>query len=228
MNSTIVVGNNDHVGISRKQSHYISYGVFDCSVGGGTTTAARQSQSWQQFTGAQDTSYGAAQGSHYRTRFNTTWDNTWGLIYNPYYYYGSGLSGFAVNLENPRKFIGISVPQNSYTNPWVAHGRTGFHGGCAENTDSINWRTYSWQLDPTDSDHTTTTRVYFGAFDANDVVSTGNTYEGGNFTNGTGVASPNQSNTGLHGGYYSTCYPLLMNLNWWGAYSSADASYGGK
>jgi len=224
----VIVGNNGHVGISRKVSDYLSYGVFDCNVGGSTTGSVRMSTNWQQFQGSQTTSYGAQQGAQYRTRFNTTWDGTWGMVYNPYHYYGNGIAGWAVNLENPRKFIGVSQTKSSYGNPYLPHGRTGFHGGSSDNTDSQNWGTYSLQLDPTDSDHTTTTKVAFGTSSGNSIIPSSDAFMGGSYTNGTGVASLQSSYTNLHGGYHSTCYPLLMNINWWGAYGSADTSYGGK
>ncbi len=226
----VIVGNNDHVGFSSKEGNGLKYAAYDCSngTGLGTTGASRRSYSWTSFQGSQTTSYGANQGSQYCTKFNTTWDGTWGMVYNPYYYYGVGIGGWAVNLENPRKFIGISQTKSNRGNPWVAHGRTGFHGGNSDNTDSTTWRTYSFQLDPTDSDHTTSTRVMMGDSSGNSIVPNGNGNVGGEYTNGTGVASLNNCYTGLHGGYFSTCYPLMTNINWWGAYGSADASYGGK
>ena len=46
-------------------------------------------------------------------------------------------------------------------------------------------------------------------------------------TNGTGNFSIPQSRTFLHGGYHSTSYPLMFQVNWWGKYGNADHSYGG-
>ena len=110
----------------------------------------------------------------------------------------------------------------------IAHGRTGFHGGYSENTDSTTFRTYGFAFDPTDSDHTISTKVYKGNSSGNDVIRNDNNHQGGTYTNGTGVVSLDLSYTGITGGHHSTCYPLLTNINWWGAYGSADASYGGK
>jgi hypothetical protein len=226
----VIVGNNGFVGFSRKEGNGVTYGVFDCNngTGLGTTGASRQFGSWQSFQGSTTTSYGANQGAQYCTKFNTTWDNTWGLIYNPYYYYGVGIAGWAVNLENPRKFIGVSQTKSDRANPYLAHGRTGFHGGYSENTDGTTYRTYGFAFDPTDSDHTVNTKVYKGNSDGNNVIPTSNSHQGGTYSNGSGVVSLDLCYTGITGGYHSTCYPLLTNINWWGAYGSADASYGGK
>jgi hypothetical protein len=226
----IIVGNNGFVGFSRKVSDYLQYAAFDCrnGTGLGTTGSARQFGGWQQFNGSNTTSYGANQGSQYATKFNTTWDNTWGLVYNPYYYYGVGIAGWLVNLENPRKFIGVNQTKSNRGNPWIPTGRTGFHGGNSDNTDSQNWRTYSWALDPADSDHTTSTKVYLGGGSGDTVISNNNSFYGTTVSNGTGVVSLTESYTMLHGGYYSTCYPLMTGINWWGAYGSGDQSYGGK
>ena len=228
--NVVIVGNNGFVGFSRKISNYLSYKAFDCrnGTGLGTSESGRGVGGWQQFNSSQTTSYGAQQGQQYYTRFNTTWDNTWGMVYNPYYYYGVGIAGWLVNLENPRKFIGVSQTKSNRGNPWIPIGRTGFHGGNSDNTDSQNWRTFSWSLDPTDSDHTSSTRVYLGSTSGDNIIQNGNSYNGGNHSNGTGVVSLNESYTNLHGGYFSTCYPLMTGINWWGAYGSGDQSYGGK
>jgi hypothetical protein len=226
--NVVIVGNNGHVGFSSKEGNGLKYAAYDCNTGGSTSGSTRRSYAWTSFQGSQTTSYGANQGSQYCTKFNTTWDNTWGMVYNPYYYYGVGLAGWAVNLENPRKFTGISQTKSNRGNPWVAHGRTGFHGGNSDNTDSTTWRTYSMAFDPTDSDHTQNTRVYMGDGSGDGVIQNGNGTMGGSYSNGTGSAALSNTYTGLTGGYYSTCYPLLTNINWWGAYGSADASYGGK
>ena len=97
---------------------------------------------WQDFNGSTTTSYGANQGSQYYTKYNTTWDGTWGMIYAPYYYYGVGINGWCMSIENPRKFISINQTKSSRGNPYMAWGRTGFHGGWSDNTDSETWRTY--------------------------------------------------------------------------------------
>ena len=228
--NVVIVGNNGFVGFSRKVSNYLSYKAYDCrnGTGLGTSESGRGVGSWQQFNASQTTSYGANQGYQYYTKFNTTWDNTWGMVYNPYYYYGVGIAGWLVNLENPRKFIGVNQTKSGRGNPWLPNGRTGFHGGNSDNTDSTNWRTYSWALDPTDSDHTASTRVYRGSISGDSVIRNDNTFYGGDYSNGTGVVSLTESYTNLHGGYHSTCYPLMTGINWWGAYGSGDQSYGGK
>jgi len=227
---TVAVGNNKWVGFGHKNGNSMRYAAFNCKNGEslGTTDSARIFDSWQDFNGSTTTSYGANQGSQYYTKFNTTWDGTWGMIYAPYYYYGCGINGWCMNLENPRKFISINQTKTSRSNPYVAWGRTGFHGGWSDNTDSETWRTYAWSFDPTDSDHTATTTVYYGANDSNDVIKSDNTLRGTTVTNKTGNYGLNESRTGLHGGCHTTCYPVVCGVDWWGNYGNCDGNYGGN
>ena len=133
-----------------------------------------------------------------------------------------------MSLENPRKFISINQTKSAYPNPYTAWGRTGFHGGDSDNTDSTSWQTYSFSFDPTDSDHTVDTTVYMGSSSGEATVPDSNSHVGGSYTNKTGSCSLTESYTQLTGGFNSTCYPVLIGLNWWGAYGSADQSYGGQ
>ena len=226
---TVCVGNNKWVGFGHKQSNSMRYAAFNCKNGEslGTTGAARIYIGWQDFNGSTTTSYGATQGAQYYTKYNTTWDGTWGMIYSPYYYYSCGINAFCMSIENPRKFISINQTKSDRANPYVAWGRTGFHGGWSDNTDDQQWRTYSWAFDPTDSDHTVDTRVYYGGTDNNDVIRSDNANRGTNVTNKTGNYGLNDSRTGLHGGYYSTCYPVITGIDWWGNYGNSDSNYGG-
>ena len=227
---TVAVGNNGWVGFGHKNGNSMRYSAFNCNLGQslGTTDTARQYIGWQDFAGSTTTSYGANEGPQYYTKFHTTWDGTWGMIFSPYYYYGCGLNAFCMSLENPRKFISVNQTKSSRSNPWVPWGRTGFHGGWSDNTDSEMWRTYSWAFDPTDSDHTVDTKVYYGSTDNNDVIANNNTARATDVTNKTGNYSLSESRTGLHGGYYSTCYPVLCGVDWWGNYGNADSNYGGN
>ena len=227
----VVVGNNGWVGFGLKQGNSKRYCAFDCNVKGvgiDITGASRRYLDWQTFSGSTTTSYGAWSRHQYYTKFQTTWDGTWGMIYSPYYYYGPGINAFAMNLENPRKFISLSQTHTDYPNPYIAWGRTGFHGGDSDNTDSTSWQTYSFSFDPTDSDHTVDTTVYMGSSSGEATVPDSNSHVGGSYTNKTGSCSLTESYTQLTGGFNSTCYPVLIGLNWWGAYGSADQSYGGQ
>ena len=150
------------------------------------------------------------------------------MIYAPYYYYGCGINGWCMSIENPRKFISINQTKTSRSNPYVAWGRTGFHGGWSDNTDSEPWRTYSWSFDPTDSDHTTTTKVYYGSTDNNDIIRNDNSTRASDVTNKTGNYGLTNSRVGIHGGNHTTCYPVLCGIDWWGNYGNQDAAYGGK
>jgi hypothetical protein len=225
-----VVGNNGYVGFGAAYGNSMRYGVFNCNVGVslGITGAARQFGSWQDFQGSTTTRYMSDQGNQYYTKFNHTWDGTWGMIHTPYYYYGPGLNAFCMSLENPRKFISVSQTKTSRSNPYFAWGRTGFHGGWSDNCDSDVFRTYAWSFDPTDSDHTVTTKVLSGHAAGNDLISTtnGNVSESA-ITNGTGVFGIPASRTTLHGGYYSTNYPGMFQVNWWGNFGPNDSAFGG-
>ena len=227
---TVCVGNNEWVGFGHKNSNSMRYAGFNCKNGQslGTTGAARIYIGWQDFNGSTTTSYGASSGSQYYTKYNTTWDGTWGMIYAPYYYYGCGINGWCMSIENPRKFISINQTKTSRSNPYVAWGRTGFHGGWSDNTDSEPWRTYSWSFDPTDSDHTTTTKVYYGSTDNNDIIRNDNSTRASDVTNKTGNYGLTNSRVGIHGGNHTTCYPVLCGIDWWGNYGNQDAAYGGK
>ena len=228
---TVVVGNNGWVGFGHKNGNSMRYAAFNCNtgLGLGTTDAARIFDSWQDFSGSTTTSYGANQGAQYYTKFNHTWDGTWGMIYAPYYYYGPGLNAFCMSIENPRKFISVNETKSSRSNPWFAWGRTGFHGGWSDNTDGDTWRTYSWSFDPTDSDHTTTTKVYRGATSGNGIITDDDSHLGDEaITNKTGNVGLGANRTFLHGGYHSTCYPLMMQIDWWGNYGNTDGNYGGN
>ena len=230
-NICVVVGNNEWVGFGYKNGNSMKYAAYNCKNGQslGTTGAARIYIGFQDFAGSTTTSYSAENSNYLYTKFNHTWDGTWGMIYGSYYYYGVGINGFCMSLENPRKFISINQTKSSRANPYMAWGRTGFHGGYADNTDSASWRTYCWSFDPTDSDHTVDTRVYYG----NDNSNTTNPATNGaststTVTNKTGNYSLTSSYNYLHGGFYSTCYPLQCQVDWWGNYGNGDSRYGGN
>ncbi len=228
---TVVVGNNGWVGFGHKNGNSMRYAAFNCNTGLslGTTDTARIFDSWQDFAGSTTTSYGANQGSGYYTKFNHTWDGTWGMIYAPYYYYGCGLNGFCMSLENPRKFISVNETKSSRSNPWFAWGRTGFHGGWSDNTDGDTMRVYSWSFDPTDSDHTTTTKVYQGSTSGDGIVRNDNAHVGSaTVTNKTGNVGLSANRCFLTGGYHSTCYPKMMQIDWWGNFGNSDSTYGGN
>ena len=79
---TVAVGNNGWVGFGHKNGNSMRYAAFNCNtgLGLGTSDSGRIFDSWQDFSGSTTTSYGANQGSMYYTKFNTTWDGTWGMM----------------------------------------------------------------------------------------------------------------------------------------------------
>jgi hypothetical protein len=171
------------------------------------------------------TAYGGEQGPQYYTKFNTTWDNTWGAIYSSYYYYGSGINSYIVNLENPKKFITYGHAVNGGSTDsglFIPMGRTGFAHFISTNTDGQGITINAFCLDPTDSDETTTTMVSEGS---TSMSSTGN-YTPTYVTNGNHKTVSSKT-TSIHGGYYSTCYPGITTINWWGSYGVGANSYTG-
>lgn len=230
-NICVAVGNNEWVGFGYKHGNSMKYVAYNCKNGQslGTTAAARVYIGFQDFAGSTTTSYSAENSNYLYTKFNHTWDGTWGMIYGSYYYYGVGINGFCMSLENPRKFISINQTKSSRGNPYMAWGKTGFHGGYSDNTDGESWRTYCWSFDPKDSDHTVDTRVYYG----NDNSNTTNPATNGaststTVTNKTGNYGLTSSYNYLHGGFYSTVYPLMCQIDWWGNFGNGDSRYGGK
>ena len=59
------------------------------------------------------TSYGQEQGTHYGMKHQVTWSNKWVACYAPYYYYGCGISGFAINVDDPTKHYRISYTSST-------------------------------------------------------------------------------------------------------------------
>ena len=64
--------------------------------------------------------------------------------------------------------------------------------------------------------------------DNNDVIRDDNALRGTTITNKTGNYGLNESRTGMHGGSHTTCYPAIMQIDWWGTYGNNDSTYGGK
>jgi hypothetical protein len=59
------------------------------------------------------TSYGQEQGTHYGMKHQVTWSNKWVACYAPYYYYGCGIAGFAINVDDPTKHYRISYTSST-------------------------------------------------------------------------------------------------------------------
>ena len=66
------------------------------------------------------------------------------------------------------------------------------------------------------------------ATDNNDVIRNDNANRGTDVTNKTGNYSLTDARTGLHGGNYTTCYPIMAQIDWWGNYGNSDSNYGGN
>jgi hypothetical protein len=230
-NICVAVGNNEWVGFGYKHGNSMKYAAYNCKNGEGlgTTGAARIYIGFQDFAGSTTTSYSAENSNYLYTKFNHTWDGTWGMIYGSYYYYGVGINAFCMSLENPRKFISINQTKSSRANPYMAWGKTGFHGGYSDNTDGESWRTYCWSFDPTDSDHTVDTRVFHGSDNSDNTNPSSNgASTSSSVTNKTGNYGLTSSYNYLHGGFQSTVYPLQCQIDWWGNYGQGDSRYGGK
>ena len=137
------------------------------------------------------------------------------MIYAPYYYYGCGLNAFCMSLENPRKFISVNQTKSSRGNPYLAWGRT-----------HSTWLVRQYRLN--NGEHMLLhliqqiqiihkilrfiTVVPITMMLLEMIILRGTT----DITNKTGNYSLEESRTGLHGGYYTTCYPAIMQIDWWG------------
>ncbi len=197
----VVVGDNDWVGISYKESNNQYADVVDLS-GKNNTTIALGSIS-------NTTSYGTSQADPYYTKMNNTWDNNWAAAYTPYYYYGCGLSAYIFSTKDPRRNFRI---QNTNTNGGGAMlpiGKSGFVYLNGENTDGAAVNMVSWDFAQTDHTEYTSNTVY-----VHSNISTSDTslpaIANGSFLN----ASANRR-SGMTGHSYTTCYPRFMAVNFW-------------
>jgi hypothetical protein len=131
----------------------------------------------------------------------TTWDGKWAIIYQPYYYYGCGACAYVVSIEDPTvyfTYLNTGTSGGGAIMPWKDGSFVHFVG---VNTDSAGVQMNLITLNKTG-------RTGAGA----QTVAT----NGGETSVAIGGAIPQTAtNYGLHGGYYSTCYPRFYTVNWW-------------
>lgn len=72
------------------------------------------------------TSYGIDQGHYYGMRHQVSWDNEWIACFCPYYYYGCGISGFFVNVEDPTRYYRLQHTNTGNGISLAPLGESGF------------------------------------------------------------------------------------------------------
>lgn len=138
------------------------------------------------------TSYGVEQGNYYGMRHQITWDNNWVAAFAPYYYYGSGLSGFVVSTNDPAQYYRLSYTSSS----------------CGVSIIPIRASGFAYSFHESNSDSTQGLNVGLMDFSTP-----------GFQTNGTlavgGAVSLSTSRYWIDTGYTSTNYPCLMPVENW-------------
>lgn len=208
----LVLGDNNHLGMSPRNGSSHRYVTFDLDVADGSTVPPIVND-----VNNNTTSYGPENNLMYRVRYQQTWDSEWACLYGPYYYYGGGLSAFFMSTANPSKYYKVIVTETSGGGGLFPSGTSGFKWLNGQNTDSNPIR--SWGVDfnniqsPTDN----TVTEYIGlSVDTRSIsLPTG-------VANGGTLRSSVAAYSFQYPGYsYTTSYPRFMSVNWWnheGAY----------
>lgn len=138
------------------------------------------------------TSYGIEQGNYYGMRHQNTWDNKWVACYAPYYYYGSGISGFVVNTDDPTTYYRLSYTSSTCGVSMLPIRASGF--------------AYSFNESNADSGQ---------GLNAGVIDLSGSGYQvNGTLANGAALNLPTQRYW-LETGYTSTNYPCLLPVENW-------------
>ena len=204
---SLVLGDNNFVGVTARNgaSHY--YKVYDCSGSSGTEAPLVVSASI-----GNTTSYGPDQGLMYRGRYQQTWDAKWGCTYGPYYYYGGGLSAFFMSIANPAKYYKVNITQSSGGGVLTPSGKEGFAWLSGLNTDSEAITSWGVNFSNVTSPTNIAVSEYIGT--ANITSTSTNPSQ---YSNGANLSSSYSSSYIFQypGVYYSTSYPRFMTVNWW-------------
>lgn len=150
------------------------------------------------------TSYGSNTDVKCSTKLQTTWDGKWAIIYQAYYYYGSGVCAYVVSTEDPQRYFTILNTSSSGGGMITPLGRSEFAYLQGQNTDSNGIAATIWDF--TTTSRTGTANTVYGSTatgSRNSVIANG------------GALGATLSTFSLTGGYYSTCYPHFMTVNWW-------------
>ena len=204
---SLVLGDNNHIGVSIRNGNSHFYRVFDCSGASESTVAHYVNTSI-----GNTTSYGPEQGLPYRIRYQQTWDAKWGCMYGPYYYYGSGLSAFFMSIENPGKYYRVNLTPSSGGGTLTPSDTNGFMYLNGQNTDSSPIISWSVNFSNITSPGATAGSEYIGT---SNVVTTSllpTAYANGAALNASYTANQVFQYPGY---YYSTSYPRFMTVNWW-------------
>ena len=127
----VIPGDNGIIGMARQvPSNNIQFATF-------TPSSSSLSTSFNRVTST--TSYGSEQGSPYGMRHQINWSNSWVAVYAPYYYYGSGMIMYYINVEDPRNYYTGSYGDSSNGCQIVPlHKNRFLFRYSSQNTDSAN------------------------------------------------------------------------------------------
>lgn len=190
----LLVGDNDLIFMAYRVNNNIQADLINPTAQTNTALA----------TVAGTTSYGVDQGNAYDTKFNLTWNGKWAAIYQPYYYYGCGVCGYVISVEDPSRYFTYLDTTSSSGGSFMPLGESSFCYFRGENTDS-NGVFYN-KMDFLNTSKTgTAATVYTNS----SLLGVQTAINNGAALNTTVVTST------LSGGGYTTNYPNFMVVNWW-------------
>ena len=152
---------------------------------------------------------GSTQGSSgltsspYYMRMQTTWDNKWAFMFGSYYYYGCGAMAFVFSTQDPTRWFSNVRTNTSGGGAFLPIGASSMGYFVGTNTDTSGVPASIMNFQDTNPFGTGAT-----------TISTSGSTSPVTISNGAAI-SPSTSTLFMHGGFYSTCYPRFMTINWW-------------
>jgi hypothetical protein len=190
----LLVGDNDLIFMAYRVSNNIQADLINPTTQTKTALA----------TVVGTTSYGVTQGNAYDTKFNLTWNGKWAAIYQPYYYYGCGVCGYVISVEDPSRYFTYLDTASAYGGSFMPLGESSFCYFQGINTDSEG--IYYNKIDLLNTSKTGTAATIYTTSALAGVQTAIN--------NGAALNSTLITST-LGGGGYTTNYPNFMVVNWW-------------
>lgn len=194
--AVIVVGDNDYVAISYRRG-----GTLFGDLVSPTMVYTQNYYAVQAGT----TSYGPDNDPACYTKMQLTWDSKWVAAFTSYYYYGCGLLAHIISVEDPQRYFTILNSTTSYGNALFAFGKSGFLLTGSANTDTAGVQLNHYDFSKTAKTGTAASIYSSSVGGANVSVANGAAL----------VAGFNIVTSDLHGGYFSTCYPIFFSVNAW-------------
>lgn len=190
----LLIGDNDLIFMAYRVSNNIQADLINPSTQTRTALA----------TVVGTTSYGVTQGNAYDTKFNLTWNGKWAAIYQPYYYFGCGVCGYVVSVEDPSRYFTYLDTSSSGGGSFMPIGESSFCYFRGDNTDSDGiWYNKIDLLNVSKTGTAATIYTTSGLLGVQTAINNGAAI------NNTVVTST------LSGGGYTTLYPNFMVVNWW-------------